>query len=105
MEPTVVKQNIRNTQDRFNELRQELLSNIKHYVEFLATISHGAKGRIIAANRLPYTLTLSQLHALMVSLDTSDGVKIILEDRETQVPIDNLPLEDLLQLYKKLYYQ
>lgn len=105
MDPYLAKQTIKETQEQFSVLRQNLLNYIKRYVDTLNAIPHPSQYLVIAANRLPFTLTLSQLNVFQVNLDTSNGVKIILADQETEVPIDNLPLEDLLQLYKKIYYQ
>lgn len=105
MDAVIVKQNIKNTQEQFNNIKASLLAYIKKYVEFLNLTSHGLPNINVAANGQPYKLTLSQLNVMKVNLDTSNGVKVILDDNQTQIPINKLPLEDLLQLYKKLYYQ
>lgn len=104
MEPVEVKKNIKEKIEAYNQLKEDVLKGIKSYTDYLNRV-HEADSCYISATKQPFTLRISRLEPLRILLDTTDGVKVILQDEKTQFPVQNLPLEDMLQIWKKLYYQ
>lgn len=104
MEPVEVKKNIKEKTELYNQLKDDVLKGIKSYTDYLNRV-HEADSCYISATKQPFTLRISRLEPLRILLDTTDGVKVILQDEKTQFPVQNLPLEDMLQIWKKLYYQ
>jgi hypothetical protein len=105
MEPYEIKENIRIKTEQYNSLKQEIIDLITSFTDYLNRISMTKLPRYICADAQPFTLELTQIKPFKIILDTTDGTKVILEDGQTIFPIKNLPLEDLIQLYKRLYYQ
>lgn len=105
MEPYEIKENIRIKTEQYNNLKQEVIDMITSFTDYLNRISMTKLPRYICADTKPFTLELTQIKPFKIILDTTDGTKVILEDGQTIFPIKNLPLEDLIQLYKRLYYQ
>jgi len=105
MEPVEVKKNIKERTEEYNNLKENVLNHITSFTNYLNRISDTKEPRYICADGKPFTLELTQLNPYKIDLDTTDGVKILLGTEETIFPIKNLPLEDLLQLWRRLYYQ
>lgn len=105
MDPYEIKENIKRFSEQHNNLKQELIDNITRFTDQLKKATNNNLPRYICANKQPFTLNLTQIKPYKIITDTTNGIKILLEDNSTQFPINNLPIEDLIQLYKRLYYQ
>jgi hypothetical protein len=105
MEPYEVKKTIREKTEEYNALKESVLNEIGQFINYLKRISDLQEPRYICADGKPFTLELTQVKPFKVILDTTNGLYVLLEDEQTTFPIKMLPLEDMIQLWKRLFYQ
>lgn len=104
MEPSIVKAKIKTQHEELNQTRQYILNEIKSFVDYLYKTSNDKLPVFISADKKPHLLNISQISVLKVVLDTSNGTLVEFPDG-TQFNVKFLPIEDLMELWRKLYYQ